>query len=240
MQIIAHRGASAIAPENTMAAFEAAILLGADGIELDVHQTKDGVLVVMHDETVDRTTQGRGRIIDMTYDEIAILDAGYRHSSAYIGEKVPKLSDVLEHLQTTNLLLNIELKTDQIHYEGIEASALTLVKAIGMFEKTIFSSFYHPSLKVLQGMDATVQIAMLCPLHRPVHAKEAKAFGAQAIHPDARLMLNRSYSEEAKREGIHLRPYTVDEPHHIQALYALHVDAVITNKPDIARQAISS
>ncbi len=240
MQIIAHRGASAIAPENTMAAFEAAILLGADGIELDVHQTKDGVLVVMHDETVDRTTQGRGRIIDMTYDEIAILDAGYQHSSAYIGEKVPKLSDVLERLQTTNLLLNIELKTDQIHYEGIEASALTLVKAIGMFEKTIFSSFYHPSLKVLQGIDAHVQIAMLCPLHHPVPAKEAKAFGAQAIHPDARLMLNRSYSEEAKREGILLRPYTVDEPHHIQALYALHVDAVITNKPDIARQAISS
>ena len=239
MQIIAHRGASAIAPENTMAAFEAAILLGADGIELDVHQTKDGVLVVMHDETVDRTTQGRGRIVDMTYDEIALLDAGYRHSSAYIGEKVPKLSDVLERLQTTHLQLNIELKTDQIHYEGIEASALSLVKAIGMFEKTIFSSFYHPSLKVLQAIDSHVQTAMLCPLYHPVQAKEAKAFGAQAIHPDARL-IHQAYCEAANHEGILLRPYTVDEPHHIQALYALHVDAVITNKPDIARQAISS
>lgn len=119
--IYAHRGASGYAPENTLESFKLAMEMGADGFELDVHVSRDGELIVIHDETVDRTTNGIGRIMDMTLQQIKALDAS-NHMEKYTGARIPTLEEVYSLIQGTDLLINCELKTDAIQYPDIEKS----------------------------------------------------------------------------------------------------------------------
>ncbi len=239
MQIWAHRGASAVAPENTMAAFEAALKLGADAIELDVHRTSDHVLVVIHDETVTRTTQGRGSIATASLAFLQTLDAGYKFGVQFIGEKIPRLDDVLDFIKSTHLLVNIELKTNKVTYPGLEKQVVELIKEMHMQDRVVLSSFNYQSLRRVQALQEGLQTAMLCSEFRAIAPQDAKRFGAFAVHPAVSL-ISPMYMQQALQIGVAVRPYTVDDPMVIKQLASMGVDAVITNHPLRAKTALSS
>ncbi|HBC89854.1 MAG TPA: glycerophosphodiester phosphodiesterase, partial [Lactococcus sp.] len=141
--IFAHRGSKCNRPENTLAAFQEALHVNSDGIELDVHLSKDNHLVVIHDEKVNRTTSGRGRVCDMTLAQLKQLDAGSWFDKAFYKEKIPTLEEVLNLLLKENFAgyLNIEIKTDIINYPGIEKQLFTLMNTQTFPFKVIYSSF---------------------------------------------------------------------------------------------------
>ncbi|MDE6182363.1 MAG: glycerophosphodiester phosphodiesterase, partial [Eubacteriales bacterium] len=143
-KIFAHRGASAYAPENTMEAFKLAIKQNADGIEIDVHLTKDNHVVVIHDETIDRVSNGKGFVRDYTLEELRQFSYNYNFNQ-YENVKIPTLEDVLELIKPTNLILNIELKTNFLWYENIEEIVLSIVDKFEMQDRIIYSSFNHYS-----------------------------------------------------------------------------------------------
>ncbi|MCY8278315.1 glycerophosphodiester phosphodiesterase family protein, partial [Bacillus inaquosorum] len=145
-KIFAHRGASGQFPENTMLAFEKGIEAGADGIELDVQLTKDGRIVVIHDERLDRTTSLKGFVKDTAYDVIKTANAAANHNQMDNDIKVPLLEDVLSWAEKKNFLINIELKNSVIRYEGMEEKVLKAVKRFNIEERIILSTFNHESL----------------------------------------------------------------------------------------------
>lgn len=238
MEIWAHRGASALAPENTMAAFVKAYELGADGIELDIHRTADGVLVVMHDEQVSRTTTGRGYLHSGTYAWVQSLDAGVRFHPSFAGERVPTLDAVLSFVQSTRMKLNVEIKNNQIEYPGIEQDLVTLLQNHSMIKRTVISSFNHESLRRVKMVDRSVTTAVLCTEFRPVHPSYVKAVGALGLHPHVKSV-SPAMIQAAKAQRIAVRPYTVDDVQVIRSLQAWGVDGVITNRPDLAKRATS-
>ena len=141
MYVLAHRGYSGKAPENTMAAFELALAAGADGLELDVHITKDGEVVVIHDHTLERTTNGRGRVEELTYSELAQFDAGSWFGEEFRGQRLPKLSEVCELIRGTDKIFNVELKTG-VGFQTLTEKVAELIVAYDLVHKTIISSFY--------------------------------------------------------------------------------------------------
>jgi glycerophosphoryl diester phosphodiesterase len=185
--IFAHRGVSSQCPENTLAAFRRAIEIGAEGIELDVHRTKDGQLVVCHDESVDRTTDGKGVIQEMTVQDLSRLDAGGWFGPAYKGERIPLLEEVLELLEPTPLGLNIELKTDYFFYPGIEEDTYALILAHGMEDRVILSSFNHHTVLRLQRIAPKVRTGILYSCHLYEPHKYAVSLGVGALHPPMHL-----------------------------------------------------
>ena len=235
--IWAHRGASRRAPENTLPAFELAVELGADGVELDVQRTADGELVVIHDETVDRTTSGTGAVASLTSDEIRALDAS-AGLGGFGGTRVPTLRDVLELLRGTGLRVNVEMKNSIQRYPGMERQALELVEAMGMREQVVWSSFHHGSVLSLAGDLAPAQLALLMSdvLVRPWNY--AAELGVGAIHPGLHLLQERDFVEHAHEAGLQVRTWTVDEPEHLQMVAESGVDAIITNVPDVARALV--
>jgi len=170
-----------------MAAFQKAVQMGADGIELDVHRSRDGKLVVCHDETIDRTTTGKGTIKDQDYNELSSIDAGKWFGSEYSGERMPLLEEVLVLLKPTTLLLNIELKTDYYFYPGIEEQTLSLVHRYGMEEQVIFSSFNHYTVVELKKRAPQVKGGILYSCHLVKPHIYAKGLLVDALHPPMHL-----------------------------------------------------
>ncbi len=239
MNIWAHRGASAVAPENTMAAFMKAYELGADAIELDVQRSSDGVLVIMHDETLNRTTEGRGYIYSAPLAWISQLDAGYKFSPAFRGERIPTLEEVLSFVKSTSLQINIELKMIQNVYQGIEQQVISTIRQYGLTERTVISSFHYPSLRVIKELDASQPIGLLCAQHHSIRPASAKQIGAEAVHPHWRI-ITPSYMTEALEIGIKVRPYTINDPGIAKVFNAWGVDALITNHPGLMRKVIGT
>lgn len=231
--IIAHRGASKQAPENTMAAFRKALELGAGGIELDVHLSSDGHLVVTHDEKVDRTSNGKGLVRDKSLAELRLLDFGSWFSTEFKDEKIPELKEVLKLVAGWDGLLNIEIKNGPIFYPGIEKAVADEVEKYKLTNRTIISSFNHYSLVEIRKINPEIKTAPLymAGLYEPW--EYAKRMGACAIHP-----LFYSIVPEVmmgcKLSGIKVNPYTVDQPEYIKAMVTAGVDGIITNVPDIA------
>jgi len=231
--VIAHRGASKQAPENTMAAFRRALELGVGGIELDVHLSSDGYLMVTHDEQVDRTSNGKGLVRDKTFAELRALDFGSWFSPEFKGEKIPELEEVLELLTGWDGLLNIEIKNGPIFYPGIEKATSEALEKYKFTNHTIISSFNHYSLVEIRKVNADIKTAPLymAGLYEPWGY--ARRIGAVAIHP---LFYNivPEVMKGCKQNGIKVNPFTVDQPEHIKAMAAAGVDGIITNVPDIA------
>ena len=232
-KIYAHRGASAIAPENTMPAFEKALLLGSDGIEIDVHLTSDGIPVVAHDETVNRVSDGSGRIIDHTLDELRAMNFGVKFAE-YGKVKIPTLEEVLTFIGSSQLGLNIEIKSGIVNYEGIEHKIVQMVRDFGLNDRIIYSSFNHYSLKALKAVDQGAKIGLLynSALYEPW--RYAMYVGANAIHPYYPTLLAPGVVPGCHANSIGVHPWTVDDPTHIGMLLSLGVDIIITNKPDVA------
>lgn len=228
--IYAHRGASFHAPENTMPAFRLAMEQGADGIELDVHLTRDGVPVVIHDETAARTGSRAGAIKDRTYEAWGDTDFGSWKDPRYTGTKLPSLAEVLDLLAPWHGRLNIELKTDVERYPGIEQAVLRLVDAVGMRRRVVISSFHHESLAVCRQLDGEIETAALLGRRQPADLVALRRMGVTAIHPDVRDATHRQV-KRWHEAGFTVRPWTID--YRLLMLWQAWngADAIITNKP---------
>lgn len=235
--IIAHRGASKQAPENTMPAFKKALELGAGGIELDVHFSSDGHLMVTHDEIVDRTSNGKGFVKDKTFKELKSMDFGSWFSPEFKNEKIPELEEVLELISGWDGLLNIEIKNGPVFYPGIEQAVVQKIEKFKITDRIIISSFNHYSLAEVSRLNPEIKTAPLymAGLYEPW--EYAHRLGACAIHP---LFYNivPEVMKGCKMNGIMVNPFTVDQPEYIKAMAAAGVDGIITNVPDIALKIV--
>jgi len=226
--VIAHRGASGRLPENTLPAYELAVELGADMIEVDLHRTRDGAIVVTHDEDL-RGLGGVGEIADATLAEVRTLDAGG-------GARVPTLDELLDGFGA-RIALNLELKRGtRAEYEGLEAATLAALEARGLVGGTLFSSFYDPVLARLRALSARVRIGLLLSRRFPDEwAARARRVGAEALHPELALVTP-ELVRAAHGEGLAVNVYTVDEPADLARLVDLGVDGIFTNHPDRLRR----
>lgn len=232
-QYWAHRGASAYAPENTLPAFEKAISMGADGVEFDVQRTADGELVVIHDETIDRTSTGLGAVVTQSYSRLRRHDYSNR-TVGFDGVKLPLLREVLELFKPTDMRVNIELKTSIELYEGIEDDALELVEELGMVEQTVWSSFNHNTMASLVGRVPRENIGVLMTdaLFEPW--TYAADFGAGALHPGVHLLRQPGFVEASHERGLKVHVWTIDDPEIADLAMQMGVDAIITNDPALA------
>ncbi|WAH38393.1 glycerophosphodiester phosphodiesterase [Alicyclobacillus dauci] len=226
----AHRGFSGRYPENTMAAFIAAVEIGANGIECDVRKTADGCFVIMHDETVDRTTNGSGSVADMTLQELIELDAGIGYDVAFEGARVPKLSTVLSYVSRSTALitLNLEWKIPIRSRQDVEP-VLKWIEEARLTKHVIHSSFDVGSLEVLRQISPKLRIGLLTEPGEDGFTT-AKRIGAQAIHPDYMDVTPR-YVRRAHQEHFFVHPYTVNDQKGFAWLAECQVDAAITNWP---------
>lgn len=230
-EIFAHRGACGYEPENTMEAFALAVEQGADGIELDVQLTKDGKLVIFHDETIDRMCHGTGWVKDFTLEELRKYEVCSPEGKK---GRIPTLREVLELVKPGNLKVNIELKTGIYWYPDIERLTVEEVKRQKMEERVIYSSFNHYSIQKLKEYAPEAETAYLYSdviLNVDEYAKKS---GIQALHPALYHVLMADFLSEYKESGLKIRVWTVNEKEHIEALVREGADAIITNYPDRA------
>jgi len=227
---IGHRGAAGTRPENTIISFNRAVELGCDGIEFDIHRTKDGHLVVIHDPTLNRTTTGSGWVREHTLATIKQLDAGKWKHAKYAGERVPTLAEVIQQTPSS-LKLFIELKAGSIHYPGIEAELIQTLKAEGAMERTQISSFDHHGLRLIHELAPQIELGMLFADNPVDPVAMAKACGAQAIHPFY-LWVQPPMVMAARAAGLKVNVWTVNDPGPISLLKQLQVDGVMSDYPD--------
>lgn len=235
--IWAHRGASAYAPENTLEAFQLAVDMGADGVELDIQLTKDGEIVVIHDETIDRTSDGKGWVKDMTLEELRRFNYNKTHPQTEHAD-IPTMREVFTLLKPTDLFINIEIKTGVVFYEQIEEKILALTKEMGMEERVCYSSFNHYTVTKIHRLDPSTQVGFLYadgPIDMPSYGLK---HGVNALHPALYNLQFEGFVEECKKHGLKLHVWTVNEKEHIQMCRDMGMDAIITNYPDVARKIV--
>ena len=236
-QIWAHRGASFYAPENTLEAFDIAVKQKADGIELDVQLSKDGKLVVIHDEIIDRVSNGTGYVKDYNLSELKQFNVA-KLFPLYGFSEIPTLEEVYSLLKGTNLIINVELKTGIIFYEGIEQKVLDMAKKMNMEDNIIYSSFNHYSLLNLRELNKDVKIGVLVSDIYVDIWDYAIKLGADALHPIGHMLKLPGFIEKCKEKNMKLHVWTVDNEEEISLLNNYGIDAIITNKPVIARKVI--
>lgn len=235
---IAHRGFSGKYPENTMLAFEKAIEAGADGIELDVHLTKDGEIVVIHDERVDRTSDGEGYIVDFTYEELSKFDASASFAGVYGFNKIPTLREYFELVKPVEgFITNIELKTSINEYPGIEKAVLELIDEFNLEDRIIISSFNHYSIMRTKELNPRIKCGFLESSWIYNFGEYTKTRGLECVHPHF-ISLNKESVAEIKSNGININTWTVNKEADVERLYSLGVDAVISNYPDMVKCVI--
>ena len=232
--IYAHRGASGYAPENTLPAFQLAIEQGADGIELDVHFTKDRQMVIIHDETIDRTSNGHGFVQDMTLEELRQYN--FNHGMEAFGKvTIPTLEEVFALIKPSPLDINIEIKNGILPYPGLEEAILALARSYDMVDRLLFSSFNHESIFRMKQLCPSRPAALLYGevLFKP--ANYARSIGADGMHP-CYLSTWPGQFEQIHNAGLFCNVWTVDDPDHIRQMVELGVDGIITDVPDVARR----
>lgn len=229
-QIWAHRGASADAPENTMAAFELAILEGADAIEIDLQVSSDGELVICHDESLERLAGFPGFVVQTPWDELKVIDIAY-HRPEFPLMAMPRLADLLDLLEPTNLALNVELKNSILPMPAIERKAYEMTRDFAKNHRVIFSSFNHQSMVTLLDIDPTLEVA---PLYSRV--EEADPFlmaglGMKALHPQWQVLRDDDYVQRAHSAGLKMHTWTIDRPGDLRRIIQARPAAIITNVP---------
>ncbi|MRR31832.1 glycerophosphodiester phosphodiesterase, partial [bacterium] len=183
--IFAHRGASAYAPENTLAAFQLALEQGADGIELDAKLTSDGEVVVIHDQTVNRTTNGRGRVGQMTLDQLRQLDAGFWKGIAFKGQNIPTLAEVFETVGN-KLIINIELTNYDSPDDGLPDKVAFLIRKFHLEECVLYSSFLSANLTAIRKSLPRVPLAILAkpgPAGNKNRSPHSRGSAPDYLHP---------------------------------------------------------
>ena len=237
-KVIAHRGASGYAPENTLEAFLLAIEQGADGIELDVQLSRDGIPVVIHDETIDRVTDRTGYVKDYTLQELKELTVLKDRFPQYSQSKIPTLKEVLEAVKSSGIQVNIELKTGIYWYPDIEKKVAGIVEETGMKEKIIYSSFNHYSVQRIKEIVPDAETAYLYSdviLNVEDYARKTKVDG---LHPAVYHVKMADFLKKYIKSGLNVRVWTVNEEADMKALIEAGETAVITNYPDVAARII--
>ena len=229
----AHRGASGYAPENTLEAFKLAVEMGADGVELDVQLTKDNQIVVIHDEWIDRTSNGKGWVKDMTLEELRKYNYNKTHPE-YEYADIPTLREVYELLKPTGLTVNVELKTGVVFYDDLERKVIELTKEMGMEDRVLYSSFNHYTCVKIHELMPEAYVGFLYSDGAIDIAQYAKKHGANALHPALYNLQFPNYMKDAAQNGLDVNVWTVNEPEHLVMASQMKVNALITNYPDRA------
>ena len=232
--IIGHRGASAVAPENTMAAFREAIAVGADGIEFDVRLTRDGVPVVIHDSTLRRTAGLNQRVSDLTWQELGKVDVGswFRFGS-FANETVPSLAELFTLFQTNDGTLYLEMKCDSpAEHRPLAEACSRMIAEHSLKQRVVVECFQLPALKVLKEIDSEIKTAALFErsLTKENIITRAIEVGAMAVALHHRLA-RKELVEKSKQAGLHVAVWTVDDPAWVQRAREIGIDALITNDP---------
>jgi len=228
---IAHRGASGVAPEHTRAAFELALTAGIDMIELDVQLTRDGVLAVIHDETLDRTTSGHGAVREQTWDQIRRLDAGGWFHPGFAGAAVLRLEEVLDLIRD-RARLNVEIKATPADWQTVTRRLRDVLGAAQLLDSVLISSFHMEVLCMMRAACPAVQLGVLwhqLPLDRAL--EWAARLGAAAVHPWVELV-DAPLVAGAHAAGLRVIAWTVNDTARMRQLIACGVDGIISDHPE--------
>jgi glycerophosphoryl diester phosphodiesterase len=228
---IAHRGFSGKYPENTLLAFQKAIDLGVDAIELDVQLSKDGEIMVFHDEDLLRSTGKKGMLKHYSYDELRELDASFGYQGKFGHNLIPTLAEYLELSENKAILTFLELKNSMVPYPLLEEKVADCLKKFGRQKGTILFSANHPSVKSFGSLSPDVQL--LFPFDNWIYDYGAYCHkhGISACMPYFRSLTSEVVAE-IKKYGISIYPWTIDEPGDFESLQQLSVDGILTNRPD--------
>lgn len=234
INVQAHRGASAYAPENTAPSFQLAVQMGADGVENDIRLTKDGVYVLSHDSNISRMSNGKGEIGELTYEELLQYDFGVKAGAKFKGTKIPTLEEFLEIVKDMNIV-NIEMKPFAPQEDKPYAFTYlyNALAQYGCVNRTIISSFDHTALKELKEAHPDLRTALL--YGHGMTAQETVAFvrrfHADMIHPQIGAV-DKKIVDTCRENGIAVNVWTVDSKHDIKRAMKLGVSGIITNVPD--------
>ena len=233
-KIFAHRGYSGKYPENTMIAFKKALECGVDGIELDVQLTKDGEVVIIHDETIDRTTTGKGFVVDYTYEELERFDASFKFKDLGFN-KIPTLREYFQLVKDYDIVTNVELKTGINEYLGIEEKVWELIKEYNLEEKVIISSFNHFSVMRMKDIAPQLKYGFLSEDWIIDAGKYTHSYGVQCYHPRFNNLVP-DVIKELKKYNLEINTWTVNLEEDMRYLYSNNIDVIITNYPELAQE----
>ncbi|NMA61790.1 MAG: glycerophosphodiester phosphodiesterase [Firmicutes bacterium] len=236
MLVVAHRGYSSKAPENTMAAFEMALDVGSDGLELDVHLTKDGEVIVIHDHTLERTSNGTGIVEQHTLAELQKLDAGSWFAPEFKGERLPTLRQVCELVKDKDILFNVELKVT-LGFEQLNQKVLELLNEYDLHERTVISSFNHYALVHFKQISPQTRTGILYSAALVNPWEYAKSVGATALHPSHKGIIP-EIVKGAQQNGMMVNCWTVDSPEDIERMKLAKIDSIITNVPERVQELL--
>jgi len=227
--VIAHRGASALAPENTLAAFRLAAVLGAGFVETDLRATRDGAIVALHDPLVDRTTTGRGPLARFTLRELREFDAGSWFDSRFAGQRVPTLDEILDWSRQASLGLYLEIK--DVPADSLLESLLAQLNRSGRLESAFIISSDPATLEAARRLEPRAATGVLFDEAVPDPVRSAKEAGAATLLP-CHHWIEPELIEQARRAGLAVVAWTANEPAEMRRLAALGVDGIVTDWPD--------
>lgn len=233
---IAHRGASYSAPENTIAAIRKAQEMGADAIEIDVHLSKEGHVVVIHDLILDRTTNGSGLVASYTLKELKALDAGIKFSKEFKGERIPLLSEVFDFIKQYNMEILIELKGWAHHYEGMEEKVIELINKYNFKDRAIVTSFQKDKILEIKKIDPSMKTGI-----NFYYLGAKPELYVEKVRADAVYIPNFCFNEERAKEKIKILKdsgyivgtFTPNDKKAMMKVIRLGVDDILTNRPDM-------
>jgi glycerophosphoryl diester phosphodiesterase len=235
--VFGHRGARAYAPMNTIPSFELALAQGADGVELDVRLTRDGAMIIMHDDRVDTTTDGTGYVHEMTLAEIQALDAGSWFNDSFQGVRVPTLDEVFDAIGSRTRI-NVEIKAESVRSGGLEAKVADAIRRHNLAERVLISSFNPVTLRRFRHIMPEVPIGFLHSAESPFFLPQLMiGLSHEARNPHYPL-IDARYMAWAKRQGYRVNTWTVNDAATAVQLGALGVDCIITDNPDILIAAL--
>ncbi|MBP3926044.1 MAG: glycerophosphodiester phosphodiesterase [Clostridium sp.] len=240
MKVYAHRGYSGRYPENTMLAFQKAAETGCYGIENDVQLTKDGQVVIIHDEKIDRTTDGTGYVRDYTLEELQKFNAAALWNGKYGFQKIPTLEEYCEWVKDHDLVTNIEIKSSVYYYAELEEKTLELVRKYGLEKKIIFSSFNHTSISLLRKLAPEIPCGALVE-----HAGLGNAgyycdkYDYQCYHPGWKGLTEEEV-KGCKEHGVAVNVWTVNDMDTLEKIYDWGCEGVISNYPGVCKGWLDS
>jgi glycerophosphoryl diester phosphodiesterase len=238
--VIAHRGSSVYAPENTLAAFQLAADQDADAVELDVDLTRDGHIIVMHDATIDRTTDGHGNVTVLTLEEIRRADAGAWKSAEFKGERVPLLEEVFEAVGQ-RLLINVEIKDMSLLGVGLEAQMVSLIQKHNLIDRVLISSFNPLALRRVKHFDKRLACGLLVAPDLPIFLREAWLAPLiphlNARHPH-HSQVNKAVVDRFHAQGLIVNVWTVNQAGVARAMDTAGVDGIIGDDPLLIHETL--